>query len=121
MSVEREITAVDDYTPEIVEHHLRHWQELAAAAEGGTGTLNGGGAGRGGRMALVCMVADLERAADKLPINWTTTHAVYVLQGRLKAWHKRVEDAGGLGAIAMQHRAVEHAAEHMARVLGWKG
>lgn len=101
-----------DYSPEKIEYYLRHWGELQSAAEGGTGSLSGGGGGRGDRLALACLLADLERAADELPLHWTGTLEVLRLQARWK--RPRPVPAQPLEEISV-HTAITH----MARRLGW--
>ena len=102
---------VDDYSPEKIEYYLEHWDELQSAAEGGTGSLSGGGSGRGDRLALASLLADLERAADELPPHWTGTLEVFRLQAR---WRRPVALARPVEEISV-HTAIAH----MARRLGW--
>jgi hypothetical protein len=76
-----------DYSPE----QLRYWPSgrcpacrwamLASAAEGGT-QASGAGAGRGERQGLSHLKADMERAADSLPLHWQTTALVFRKQHR---------------------------------------
>ena len=100
-----------DYSPEKIEYWLTHWGELQAAAEGGTGAT-GNGAGRGDRLALACMLADLERAADELPLHWTSTLQIFRLQSRARVWSQR--------RLTLEDVGVETAIARMARTLGWK-
>lgn len=102
--------ALEDYSPEKIEQYLRHWQELLAGAEGGTGS-NGQGAGRGDRLALVTLVADLEQAADALPLNWSATLQVFRFQMRARIWATR--------RLTLEDVPVDRAIEAMARHLGW--
>lgn len=115
-----DVEVADAYTPEQVEQHLRHWEELVSAAEGGTGTLNGRGAGGGGRkrMTLVAVKADLERAADTLPLGWLSTGYVFSLQQRGAVWRARLRGAGGPSVI-VEDVPMRVAYEHMAHSLGW--
>ncbi len=46
-----------------------------------TGDARGSG-GSDGFSSLLSLKADLERAADSLPISWTSTQAIYEAQGR---------------------------------------
>jgi hypothetical protein len=102
-----------EYSPEAIRFYLDHWRELRAAAEGGTGGLNGNGAGGGrDRLALACLLADLEGAADKLPLEWTGTLHVYRAQGRSQVWVERRQ--------ALESVAEETAILRMARSLGWQ-
>lgn len=98
----------EDYTPDKIEYYLEHWRELQNAAEGGTGSLGGGGAGRGDRLALACLIADLERAADDLPWHWTGTYEVLRLQARPRQRRPN-----------MQTVPLQTAIVRMARGLGW--
>lgn len=101
----------EDYTPDKIEYYLSHWGELQNAAEGGTGSLGGSGAGRGDRLALACLIADLERAADALPKHWTGTLEVYRLQAR---WRRVVPATGQVEQVSLQT-----VIDTMARTLGW--
>jgi len=104
-------TTDDDYSPERIEYYLSHWAELRGAAEGGTGSLNGRGGGNRDRLALACLIADLERAADDLPQHWVGTMQIFRLQSRGRLWSQRrlqLEDVG-----------LQTAVLRMARALGW--
>lgn len=105
----------EDYSPEKIEQYLRHWRELLAGAEGGTGS-NGRGAGRGDRLALVALVADLEQAADALPLEWSATRVVFWYQQRAQEWSSRRPTPG---RFMLEDVPVERALEAMARYLGW--
>ena len=102
----------EDYSPEKIEYYLSHWSELQEAAEGGTGSLGGRGGGRQDRLALACLIADLERAADDLPLYWSGTLQVFRLQARARVWSQRRLQLEEIGLQAAIHR--------MARALGWK-
>lgn len=103
----------EDYTPEKIREYLRRWPELVASAEGGTGSLNGNGAGRGDRLGLVAMVADLEYAADRLPPEWAATRAVFRMQERAAPPY-----AGAL--VGVDDRPLDAAVRRMAATLGWE-
>ena len=106
--------AEEDFSPERVRWYLEHWDQLASSAEGGTGSLAGHGAGRGDRLTLACLIADLEAAADKLPLDWRATAEVYKLQHRGRIWVQR--------RLQLDDRhSVDSAIAAMARSLGWKG
>lgn len=106
----------DAYSPEVIEYWLRHWPQLASAAEGGSGG-SGVGAGRGGRFAMVCIKADLEAAADSLPLNWSTTARIFKIQRRWKQYLARCEQAGPRGGEIEQPLVVCY--WRMAEFLGW--
>jgi hypothetical protein len=104
----------EDYTPDKIRFYLEHWRDLSAAAEGGTGSLAGRGAGGGNRMSLVALLADVERAADQLPLWWEPTMRVFRLQGRGRIWADRrirLDD----------NHTLDEAIYRMARFLGWSG
>src|SRR5207302_1685462 len=77
-----------DYTPDTVRWWVLHWSMLISATEGGTGA-SGKGSGRGGRFSLVCLKADLERAADQLPLYWQSTEYVFIRQRRANSLYER--------------------------------
>jgi hypothetical protein len=102
----------EDYSPEQIRYWLEHWRELEIAAEGATGSLNGQGGGKRGRMDTVVMLADLERATDQLPLEWAATRAIYDAQGRAQVWLKRRQLDAGI--------TLDQAIARMARALGWR-
>ena len=102
----------DEYSPEEITYWLSHWPELQSAAEGGTGTLNGHGGGSGKRHNLVLVLADLEAAADKLPLDWTSTLEIFRMQNRLAVWRRR--------RLQMTSMSVDQAVYRMAQALGWR-
>lgn len=106
------IDEAEDYSPEKIKEYLRRWPELVASAEGGTGSLNGNGAGRGGRLSLVVLVADLEYAADRLPKEWSATRAVFRMQAR-------VCPPALDGRVSLAERSLDAAIRRMAVILGW--
>jgi hypothetical protein len=52
-------------------------------------TAESRGRGGDGVAALLCVKADLEYAADSLPISWSTTQRVFETQQRAGAWQSR--------------------------------
>lgn len=106
------VEADQDYSPEKIEYYLSHWAELQEAAEGGTGSLAGGGGGRGDRLALACLLADLERAADDLPLYWKGTLEIFKLQARARVWSQR--------RLNLEDISLHTAVLRMARSLGWR-
>jgi len=105
-------TPEDDYSPERIQYYLAHWGELASAAEGGTGGLNGSGGGSGkDRLSLACLLADLERAADELPAHWSGTLQVFRYQARARVWAQR--------RLSLEEVSIDTAVVRMARSLGW--
>jgi hypothetical protein len=101
----------DDYSPDQIRYWLAHWRELQVAAEGGTGSLNGGGGGQRKRLDVACLLADLERAADQLPLQWSATLEVFRSQGRQRVWAQR--------RLGLEDTSLEVAIQAMARSLGW--
>ena len=102
----------DEYSPDSIHLDLVHWPELQAAAEGGTGSLNGRGAGRGERLGLITRIADLEQAADQLPLYWSGTLEVFRMQRRQREWGRR--------RLVLEDVSFDAALAHMARSLGWR-
>lgn len=100
-----------EYSPERITYYLEHWSELVAAAEGGTGQLGGNGT-RSDRLVLVCLLADLEAAADRLPRYWTSTRDVFRMQGRMRTWWKA-------NIAYFEERSMADAVNAMAHSLGW--
>lgn len=101
----------EEYAPDQIRYWLLHWRELQAAAEGGTGSLNGGGGGKVHRLDVACLLADLERAADQLPLQWNSTQDIFRSQGRIKVWaHRR---------LGTEDVSLDAAILRMARSLGW--
>lgn len=89
---------------------------LVSACEGGTGSTSHG-AGRGDRATLSCIRADLEHAADQLPLHWATTAKIFKIQQRWKIYIARCAQAGHRGGEIEQPVGV--CCERMARTLGW--
>lgn len=103
----------DTYSPEKIHYYLTHWHDLQVAAEGGTGSLGGGGGGNGNRLGLADLLADLEAAADQLPLEWKATLSIFLKQGRGQQWRLR--------RLHLNHQpSVDEAVVRMARWLGWK-
>jgi hypothetical protein len=104
----------EDYSPSHIREHLRRWRELQAIAEGATGSLASTGGGHADRTEVADVIADLERAADGLPLDWRGTLEVFRLQERAREWGRRrlvLDDSIDL----------ERAIEFMAHSLGWRG
>lgn len=105
--------AADTYSPEKIEYYLHHWHDLQVAAEGGTGSLGGSGGGNGNRLGLADLLADLEAAADQLPLEWKATLQIFLWQQRGGAWRLR--------RLHLNHdHSTDEAILRMARSLGWK-
>jgi len=104
----------DEYSPECIEQYLHFWDELHAAAEGGTGSLTGRVKSKRDRLSLACLVADLEAAADVLPRRWASTGTVFRLQRRFREWLVLVD-----GPVDRGHSDLWEAILAMSRALGW--
>lgn len=119
-----------DYSPTAIAFWLAgrcsrgcRWAMLESAVEGGTG-CSGMGSGRGERMGLAHLKADLERAADRLPLYWQATRRIFSRQHRYSVWHDRWLLAGSPETGPDQEplelpAAVELAIWRMAQSLGW--
>jgi hypothetical protein len=113
-----------DYSPESILFWLKHWPMLISATEGGT-CSNGLGAGRGKRQNLSDLKADLELAADKLPIHWQSTEYVFYRQRRAQLLRDRRQATRALPPDQLEHespipsKALDDACWKMARALGW--
>lgn len=100
------------------------WQMLESACEGATGSLSKG-AGSGERSGLSHVKADLERAADGLPIYFQATRFVYVKQHREDVYKRRRQTERSLHPDERESEspkateAYEQILERMARYLGW--
>lgn len=119
-----------DYSPERIVYWLTardcargrcNWAMLESAVEGGTGAT-GMGAGRGERFGLAHLKADMERAADDLPIFWTVTRVIFSRQHRYSVWLARWSMAGKptLDDPPSLPAALELACWRMAESLGWQ-
>lgn len=120
-----------EYSPEAISFWLSgrcahgcHWAMLESAVEGGTGAT-GHGAGRGDRFGLAHLKADLESAADTLPVYWQATRLIFSKQHRysvwLARWHMAGDSTTGPDQEALElPRAVEDAVYRMAQALGWQ-
>jgi|SRR5215471_20327841 len=109
----------EEYCPENIREVLERWREWEAGAEGGTGpSLDGkGGKGRS-RLDIAAYLADLERAADQLPLEWLATLKVYRAQGRRQAWADR-RKVSRLPVKLNDYYTVDDCLWRMARFLGW--
>lgn len=107
-----------DYSPEVVEfwHTAGHWRMLQSACEGGTGAT-GLGSGKGKRQNLSDLKADLELAADSLPLNWSATARIFKIQQRWRQYVERCEQAGERGGELEQ--PIDVCFYRMAEWLGW--
>jgi hypothetical protein len=120
----------DEYSPEAIRFWLTgrcprcRWAMLESAVEGGTGA-SGMGSGRGKRLSLVLIKADLERAADSLPLYWQSTEFIFRRQHRAESLYKARRTTM---AIPEHLRDAEHpvpsvaldnAIWAMSRFLGW--
>lgn len=97
---------------------------LESAVEGGTG-CSGMGSGRGNRLSLALLKADLERAADQLPLYWQATRLIFSKQHRYSVWLARWNMASNPTTGPDQEplelsAAVELAIYRMARSLGYE-
>jgi hypothetical protein len=114
-----------DYTPDSVRFWIQNWRMLISATEGGTGA-SGKGSGRGGRFGLVCLKADLERAADQLPLYWQSTEYVFARQRRSNCLQERRRTTPAVPEAQRQFEppvpsdALEQACYRMALSLGWR-
>jgi hypothetical protein len=117
------------------------WAMLESAREGATG-CTGMGSGRGDRLALILLKADLERAADSLPTHWQSTELIFRRQHRYSALVARRTQHMALGATESMNpsesthsatlgrirehespipsKALEDAIWRMAVFLGWQ-
>jgi hypothetical protein len=125
------VTDQDDYSPDSLRFWLTgkcprcRWSMLESAVEGGTGSLSGSGSGRGGRLGLANLKADMEHAADQLPLFWSVTTVIYRKQHRESALQSRRSMASAfethLGDLEHPDHAValSDALWRMAVSLGW--
>lgn len=126
-------SVADDFSPEQIAFWLRgsscragrcNWAMLESAAEGGSGS-SGMGSGRGERMGLVHLKADMERAADQLPLYWQVTRLIFSRQHRYSVWLARWNMAGSPTSGAEHEHpelnaALDLAIWRMAVSLGWQ-
>lgn len=104
----------EDYSPAQIRTHLRRWKELRAVAEGSTGSLAMPGGGRADRTEVADLLADLEQAANSLPLEWAGTLEVFRLQERAREW--------GMRRLMLNEQFdLERAIQFMSRSLGWRG
>lgn len=86
----------------------------------------GGGAFGPSEMDVAILLADLEHAADALPLHWRATARVFARQGRTDIWGARLATHRFLGLPRRQDRLIEPTdADHrvlglMALALGWR-
>ena len=91
-------TNPDVYTVDTVMFWLSggRWEMLVSATQGGVSSGARGGGNGLGRMGLVALKADLEQAADSLPIYWRSTSKIYKLQWR---WNEYISRRGAVGRV----------------------
>jgi len=127
---QRAYTLLEDYAPEQIAfwHAGGHcvqgrcnWAMLESAVQGGSGA-SGHGSGRGERFGLVHLKADLEHAADQLPMSWTATRVIFSRQHRYSVWlaRWRMLSNPALDEPPNLPAALETAFARMARSLGWQ-
>jgi hypothetical protein len=86
----------------------------------------GGGYRSEGAANVAVLLADLEHAADALPIHWRATAAIFHAQQRPAVWAARLATHRMLGMPRPQDRGIEpsdsghRALGMMARTLGWR-
>lgn len=86
----------------------------------------GGGYRSEGADNVAVLLADLEYAADALPIHWRATATIFHAQQRADVWAARLATHRMLGMPRPQDRGIEPSdGEHralgmMARTLGWE-
>lgn len=120
----------DEYSPDAISYWLSgrcsrgcRWSMLESAVEGGTGA-SGMGSGRGERLGLAHLKADLEHAADQLPLYWQATRVIFSKQHRysvwLNRWHMADNPTTGPDQEPLElPAAVDLAIWKMAKTLGW--
>jgi len=125
------VESLDEFSPEQIRFWLSgrcsrgcRWAMLESAVEGGAGQP-GGGHGGGRRLNYADYKADLERAADHLPLYWQATRTIFSKQHRYSVWLARWTMAGSPQDGPDQESlelpaAVEYAIWRMARYLGWE-
>lgn len=98
---------------------------LESAVQGGSGS-SGTGSGRGERFGLAHLKADLETAADQLPLHWQATAWVFSRQHRYSVLvARRRAQSVTLEAIEPDEHpvpsvALDNVYFQMARSLGWQ-
>jgi hypothetical protein len=86
----------------------------------------GGGYRSEGADNITVLLADLEHAADALPIHWEATRRIFEQQQRRDVWAARLATHRMLGMPRPQDHGIEPSdSEHralgmMARTLGWR-
>lgn len=119
---------LDCYPPEVIRHWLRgsNWRQLAEMAEGTGGGQGYSGGGGKGRLTFAIVRADLERAADQLPLYWQSTEYIFHVQSRSACLRQRRLTAGPVADDQREQEhpvpsaALEQAIYRMARTLGWQ-
>lgn len=86
----------------------------------------GGGYRPEGADNIAVLLADLEHAADALPIHWATTRVIFHAQLRADVWAARLATHRHLGMPRPQDRGIEppdsdhRALGLLAQALGWQ-
>jgi hypothetical protein len=108
----------EEYCPDNIRLVLDRWREWESGAEGATGQVLGGGGHGRHRLDIAMYLADLERAADALPLEWASTLRVFRAQGRQQVWADRRKGCK-LPIRLDEYYTVEDCIWRMARFLGW--
>lgn len=120
----------DEYSPAQIRYWLAgrcpqcRWSMLESAVEGGVSS-GASGAGRGERFGLAHLKADLEHAADQLPLHWQSTAFVFSRQHRFSALTQRRQRTPPVvgdwreSEHPVPSQALDDAIWRMARSLGW--
>lgn len=121
------IVADGDYTPESVDFIIRAWVPLHAAAEGGTVRYEGG-PGRGDRLAIATILADVTWATDFALLylrHWHAVQRIYQWQNRPLDFESQIRPLVLRRATLEQEPsppfAYQSCCERIARFLGWAG
>lgn len=97
---------------------------LTSAVEGGVSSA-ASGSGHGERFGLAHLKADLELAADHLPLHWQSTALIFSKQHRASTLTQRRQTTSPIPDDLREpehpvpSQALEDAIWRMARTLGW--
>jgi hypothetical protein len=111
------------YSPGVIRFWLgREGREILYGTPGAVSQRYEAVRSRGDRLSIICIKADLERAADSLPLHWRTTSRIFRLQRRWGEYLEkcRNKERGGLFEQMSDTDAFDEAVELMARSLGWR-
>jgi hypothetical protein len=114
-----------DYSPDVVRHYILHWHELAEMAQGtSNGMFARSTGGSGGRTTFAIIIADLEHAADCLPIYWQSTEFIFRRQRRRQVYATRrqlfqVPEEQRQYESPIPSQALDASVYRMALALGW--